>query len=82
MSVGMMLISVELLFMLAILLAVLTMLTADSCVSPRGDLVVAAHSGLPDWGSGPKGKGKLYKIAYTDRDHPQPAREARECRRG
>ena len=50
------------------LLAVLNMLAADACVSPRGDLVVAAHSGLPDWGSGPKGKGKLYKIAYSDRE--------------
>jgi putative heme-binding domain-containing protein len=54
------------------LLAVLNMLTADSCVSPRGELVVAVHSGLPDWGSGPKGRGKLYKIAYRDREKPQP----------
>ena len=44
------------------------MLAVDACVSPRGDLVVAVHSGRPDWGSGPTGKGKLYKIAYTDRD--------------
>ena len=36
----------------------------------RGDLVVAVHSGLPDWGSGPKGKGKLYKISLRDRDAP------------
>ena len=48
------------------------MLAADACVSPRGDLVVAVHSGLPDWGSGPRGKGKLYKIDYSDRDAPQP----------
>lgn len=54
------------------LMAVMTMLPADSCVSPKGDLVVAAHSGLPDWGSGPKGKGKLYKLAYSDREVPQP----------
>jgi putative heme-binding domain-containing protein len=54
------------------LFAVMTMLPSDACVSPKGDLVVAAHSGLPDWGSGPKGKGKLYKIAYSDRDAPQP----------
>ena len=53
-------------------LAVLTMLPADVCVSPSGDLIVAAHSGLPDWGSGPKGKGKLFKIHYDDRDAPQP----------
>jgi len=54
------------------LFAVLNMLPADSCVSPRGELVVATHGGLPDWGSGPKGKGKLYKIASGDRDAPQP----------
>ena len=54
------------------LLAVLNMLAADACISPRGDLVVAVHSGLPDWGSGPKGKGKLYKIEYFDRNAPQP----------
>ena len=33
-------------------------------------LVVACHSGRPDWGSGPTGRGKLYKITYTDRDAP------------
>jgi putative heme-binding domain-containing protein len=54
------------------LLAVMNMLPADSCVTPEGDLVVAAHSGLPDWGSGPKGKGKLFKITYRDREIPQP----------
>ena len=54
------------------LLAVLNRLAADACVSPQRRLVVAVHSGLPDWGSGPKGKGKLYKIAYSDRDAPQP----------
>jgi putative heme-binding domain-containing protein len=54
------------------LLGVMTMLPADACVTPRGELVVAAHSGLPDWGSGPRGKGKLYKIEPSDRDAPQP----------
>jgi putative heme-binding domain-containing protein len=54
------------------LLACLNMLTVDSCVSPTGDLVVSAHSGKPDWGSGPTGKGKLYKIIYSDRQYPQP----------
>ncbi len=54
------------------LLAVLNMLAADACVSPRGDLVVAVHSGFPDWGSGPRGKGKLYKIEYRDHQSPQP----------
>jgi putative heme-binding domain-containing protein len=53
------------------LLASLNMLAVDACISPVGDLVVAVHSGQPDWGSGPKGKGKLYKITYADRKAPQ-----------
>jgi putative heme-binding domain-containing protein len=48
------------------------MLTIDACPSPDGSLVVACHSGGPDWGSGPSGKGKLFKISYTDPSHPQP----------
>ena len=55
-------------------LACLDALTIDACVSPRGDLIVATHSGGPDWGSGPAGKGKLYKVSYADRDCPQPVR--------
>jgi putative heme-binding domain-containing protein len=54
------------------LLACLNMLACDVCVSPAGDLVVACHSGGPDWGSGPTGKGKLYKITYTGQELPQP----------
>ncbi len=54
------------------LFACLNMLTIDCCVAPDGSLVVACHSGGPDWGSGPTGKGKLYKITYTDKEHPQP----------
>jgi putative heme-binding domain-containing protein len=54
------------------ILACLNMLAVDCCVSPKGDLVVAVHSGQPDWGSGPAGKGKLYKISYTDKEVPQP----------
>ena len=54
------------------LFACLNMLTCDVCVTPDGSLLVACHSGGPDWGSGPTGKGKLYKISYTDKDIPQP----------
>jgi putative heme-binding domain-containing protein len=54
------------------IVACLNMLTADVCVSPRGDLVVAVHSGQPDWGSGPTGRGKLYKISDADPDLPRP----------
>jgi putative heme-binding domain-containing protein len=52
-------------------IACLSMLTVDACVSPAGDLVVACHSGPPDWGTGPQGKGKLFKIHYTE-TVPQP----------
>jgi len=54
------------------ILACLNALTCDVCVSPRGELVVATHSGGPDWGSGPSGKGSLYKIVYQNQDLPQP----------
>lgn len=54
------------------LLACLNTLTADACVSPSGDLVVAVHSGGPDWGSGPAGHGTLYRIEYADSETPQP----------
>jgi putative heme-binding domain-containing protein len=54
------------------LLACLDMLTIDACVSPKGELVVAVHSGLPDWGNGPAGKGQLYKITYAGKNLAQP----------
>ena len=47
-------------------------LTVDACVSPQGDLVVACHTGPPDWGTGPAGEGRLFKIRYTGRALPQP----------
>lgn len=54
------------------LFACLSMLTVDCCISPDGAMVVACHGGGPDWGSGPTGKGKLFKITYADKEHPQP----------
>ncbi len=54
------------------LLACLGMLTVDNCVSPAGDLVVSCHSGEPDWGTGPAGHGKLYKISYVGKGTPRP----------
>lgn len=54
------------------LFAALSLLTVDACVSPRGDLIVAAHSGQPDWGSGPTGTGKLFRIRYAEHSWPQP----------
>src|SRR5690606_34520929 len=44
------------------------MLPADACVAPARSLVIAVHSGGRDWGSGPSGEGKLYKVTYEDRD--------------
>lgn len=55
-----------------VLLACLSLLTVDVCLSPRGDLLVACHSGGPDWGTGPTGLGKLFRIRYAHRELPQP----------
>jgi len=54
------------------LLARLNMLTIDLAVSPDGALYVCCHSGMPDWGTGPNGEGKLFKISYTETNAPQP----------
>jgi putative heme-binding domain-containing protein len=54
------------------LIACLGLLTVDACVSPQGDLVVACHSGPPDWGTGPAGEGRIFKIRYTGTSLPQP----------
>jgi putative heme-binding domain-containing protein len=56
----------------AVTIARINMLTTDVAISPRGDLYVSCHSGEPDWGTGPKGIGKLFKITYTDTRAPQP----------
>ena len=55
------------------LIASLQSLPVDACISPAGDLLVATHSGKPDWGSGPNGIGHLYRILYAEKDWPQPA---------
>lgn len=53
-------------------IAHLSMLTVEAIPTPTGDLIVSCHSGRPDWGTGPAGMGKLYKISYRDRSAPQP----------
>jgi putative heme-binding domain-containing protein len=55
------------------LIAACQMLTLNLAISPTGDLLVACHSGLPDWGTGPSGPARLFKISYVDRSAPQPA---------
>lgn len=54
------------------LIACLGLLTVDACVSPQGDMLVACHSGPPDWGTGPKGEGRIFKVKYTGKEVPQP----------
>lgn len=54
------------------LIACLGMLTVDACVSPQGALLVACHSGPPDWGTGPAGEGKLFRIRLAKTEVPQP----------
>lgn len=56
------------------LIAGLQMLTVDCCVAPDGDLLVACHSGPPDWGTGPAGIGKLFRIEMIDAAIPRPTR--------
>ena len=53
------------------LIGSLNMLTVDSCITRDGSLLVATHSGMPDWGVGPQGEGKLYRIRYVNKDEPQ-----------
>ncbi|MSU66784.1 MAG: c-type cytochrome [Opitutus sp.] len=53
------------------LVACLNMLTIDATLSPRGHLVAACHSGAPDWGSGPKGIGKIVHVRFLG-SAPQP----------
>ncbi|MFT4638840.1 MAG: putative heme-binding domain-containing protein [Verrucomicrobiales bacterium] len=53
--------------------ACLGMLAIDACVSPGGELRVCTHSGDPDWGTGPKGKGQIWRVRYdSSSSTPQP----------
>ncbi len=54
------------------IIACLGFLAVDTCVTPKGDLLVACHSGPPDWGTGPTGIGKIFRIRYTAKETPQP----------
>ncbi len=54
------------------LIAAIAMLAIDAVPTPRGDLLIACHSGAPDWGTGPQGAGKIFKVSYTGRNEPQP----------
>ncbi len=54
------------------IIARLSMLAVDVAISPRGELYVACQSGPPDWGTGPQGIGKIFKISYRDTHAPMP----------
>ena len=54
------------------IIASMGMLLVDACVTPKGDLLLACHSGPPDWGTGPAGEGKVFRIHYARSDVPQP----------
>ena len=53
-------------------IARISMLAIDVAISPRGELYVCCHSGPPDWGTGPQGAGKIFKITYKDSQAPLP----------
>ena len=54
------------------LFARLGLMAVDCAISPQGDLVVCCHTGAPDWGNGPKGEGRIFKISHTDKAASQP----------
>ena len=54
------------------LIACVGFLVIDAVPTPQGDLLVACHTGAPDWGTGPRGQGKVFKISYADKNVPQP----------
>lgn len=47
------------------------MLAIDCAISPQGDLLVCCHTGAPDWGNGPKGAGRVFKLSYAPQASPQ-----------
>lgn len=54
------------------LFATMNLLVVDCAISPQGDLVICCHTGRPDWGNGPNGAGRVFKISYRDTGAPQP----------
>lgn len=53
------------------LIGTVPLLPVDCAISPDGDLVVCCHTGKPDWGNGPKGEGRLFKISYRPTAAPR-----------
>jgi putative heme-binding domain-containing protein len=55
------------------LIGTTNMMPSDACLAPGKSLVIAMHSGGPDWGTGPAGAGKLYKVTYEKSDSAIPS---------
>jgi putative heme-binding domain-containing protein len=55
-----------------VLFASFNSLALDAAISPKGDLLVSCHGGKPDWGSGPQGEGRLWKISWTGKESARP----------
>lgn len=53
------------------LLACVNQLAVDVTQTPRHSLLVATHSGSPDWGTGPEGKGTILEIYPEETPSPQ-----------
>ncbi len=54
------------------LIGSIPMLVVDCAISPAGELLICCHTGAPDWGNGPQGAGRLFKIRYKDPQQAQP----------
>ena len=54
------------------LFATMNLLVTDCALSPQGDLIICCHTGRPDWGNGPNGAGRIFKLSYRDTATPQP----------
>lgn len=53
-------------------IARVSMLVVDVAISPSGDLYFCCHGGAPDWGTGPQGQGRIFRIHYQDPQAPIP----------
>lgn len=54
------------------LVASSSLLIVDCAISPQGDLLVCCHTGAPDWGNGPNGEGRIFKVSMVKNSPPQP----------
>ncbi|HEX8204232.1 MAG TPA: PQQ-dependent sugar dehydrogenase [Isosphaeraceae bacterium] len=55
-----------------ILLACSERMVTDVAVAPSGALYISCHGGQPDWGTGPKGEGTIFRVSDVDSRAPRP----------